>query len=314
VKKKRKKTKQNDILSGEQLLHSWWFLSLFFLCFCRFYLRETQSDVPWLDNYGLDPQILRDFLPFLLQPENREYPDLCQLPGEWNRNTIRLPVELGLIVFLFCCSASTDLNESTLLENLRQRFEAGHIYTYVGSILIAVNPFKFNPIYNPKYVRLYQNQRIGPILPPHIFAIADNAYYCMLKEKKNQVSGRTFGVCVCVWETERKMKDFRINWPGHATAIFYCFVFIKRSRCIFIFRISVLYLNILLLHRPILCARLFLRRFCSVCPGLVCVWHGEDIIWNSDSTKNNVLDDCFFSSAGQKVKHLGDQRNCMALE
>lgn len=81
-----------------------------------------------------------------------------------------------------------DLNESTLLENLRQRFVAGHIYTYVGSILIALNPFKFYPIYNPKYVRLYQNQRVGPILPPHIFAIADNAYYCMLKEKRNQVS------------------------------------------------------------------------------------------------------------------------------
>lgn len=116
--------------------------------------------MPWLDSYGIDPQIFRDFIPFLLQPENREYPDLCQLP---------------------------DLNESTLLENLRQRFEAGHIYTYVGSILIAVNPFKFHPIYNPKYVRLYQNQRVGPILPPHIFAIADNAYYSMLKEKRNQV-------------------------------------------------------------------------------------------------------------------------------
>ncbi|XP_053697009.1 unconventional myosin-IXb-like isoform X4 [Sabethes cyaneus] len=127
--------------------------------FHRFYLRERQSDVPWVDSYGMDPQILRDFLPFLCQKDNREYPDLCQLP---------------------------DLNEGTLLENLRQRFEAGHIYTYVGSILIAVNPFKFHPIYNPKYVRLYQNQRIGPILPPHIFAIADNAYYNMLKEKRNQ--------------------------------------------------------------------------------------------------------------------------------
>ncbi|XP_059621402.1 unconventional myosin-IXa-like isoform X2 [Phlebotomus argentipes] len=127
--------------------------------FHRFYLRESQNDIPWLDNFGLDPHILRDFIPFLLQPENREYPDLCQLP---------------------------DLNESTLLENLRQRFDAGHIYTYVGSILIAVNPFKFHPIYNPKYVRLYQNQKVGPILPPHIFAIADNAYYCMLKEKRNQ--------------------------------------------------------------------------------------------------------------------------------
>lgn len=127
----------------------------------RFYLRESQGEAPWLDNYGLDLHIFRDFIPFLFQPENREYPDLCQL---------------------------LDLNESTLLENLKQRFGSGHIYTYVGSILIAVNPFKFYPIYNPKYVRLYQNQRVGPILPPHIFAIADNAYYCMLREKRNQVN------------------------------------------------------------------------------------------------------------------------------
>lgn len=133
--------------------------------FYRFYLRESQKDAPWLDSYGLDLHIFRDFIPFLIQPENREYPDLCQL---------------------------LDLNESSLLENLRQRFVAGHIYTYVGSILIAVNPFKFYPIYNPKYVRLYQNQRVGPILPPHIFAIADNAYYSMLKEKRNQVRSSIF--------------------------------------------------------------------------------------------------------------------------
>lgn len=98
-------------------------------------------------------------MPFLLQPGSKEYPDLCQLP---------------------------DLNEQTLLENLKIRFDGGHIYTYVGSILIACNPFKFYAIYNPKYVRLYQNQKKGPTLPPHIFAIADNAYYSMLKEKRNQ--------------------------------------------------------------------------------------------------------------------------------
>lgn len=59
--------------------------------------------------------------------------------------------------------------------SIQARFEKGHIYTYVGSILIAVNPFKFYPIYNPKYVQLYQNRRLGE-LPPHIFAIADAAY------------------------------------------------------------------------------------------------------------------------------------------
>ncbi|XP_066994097.2 unconventional myosin-IXa isoform X2 [Anabrus simplex] len=126
----------------------------------RFYLREKQNDSLWTDSFTMDPQLIRDyFYRFLYQLKDKEYPDLCQLP---------------------------DLNEQTLLDNLRARFIGGHIYTYVGSILIAVNPFKFHPIYNPKYVKLYQNRRMGPELPPHIFAVADSAYHCMLKERHNQ--------------------------------------------------------------------------------------------------------------------------------
>ncbi|CAG9822727.1 unnamed protein product [Phaedon cochleariae] len=126
----------------------------------RFYLREKVNDLVWRDQFVMDPQLIKDYFHrFLYQPKDREYPDLCQLP---------------------------DLNEQTLLDNLRARFVAGHIYTYVGSILIALNPFKFYPIYNPKYVKLYQNRRLGPNLPPHIFAVADTAYHCMLKDRKNQ--------------------------------------------------------------------------------------------------------------------------------
>uniref|UniRef100_A0A6I8NZB5 Myosin IXA n=1 Tax=Ornithorhynchus anatinus TaxID=9258 RepID=A0A6I8NZB5_ORNAN len=33
--------------------------------------------------------------------------------------------------------------------------------TYVGSILIVINPFKFLPIYNPKYVKMYDNHQLG---------------------------------------------------------------------------------------------------------------------------------------------------------
>ncbi|CAB3980876.1 unconventional myosin-IXa-like [Paramuricea clavata] len=78
-----------------------------------------------------------------------------------------------------------DLNEQTLLEKLFQRFERGKIYTYVGEILIAVNPYKFFPIYNPKYIEAYQNKKLGE-LQPHIFAIADEAFQNMLKERKDQ--------------------------------------------------------------------------------------------------------------------------------
>ncbi|XP_042236083.1 unconventional myosin-IXb-like isoform X2 [Homarus americanus] len=126
----------------------------------RFCLREKiSSDSLWAEPSQLDSQLIRDyFYKFLYQPKDKEYPDLCQLPN---------------------------LTEQTLLENLRARFQRGYIYTYVGSILISVNPFKYYPIYNPKYVKLYQNHRLGE-LPPHIFAIADAAYHSMLKQKRNQ--------------------------------------------------------------------------------------------------------------------------------
>ncbi|XP_069758507.1 unconventional myosin-IXAa isoform X2 [Narcine bancroftii] len=95
---------------------------------------------------------------FLPQPQQKDYSDLCNLP---------------------------DLNENTLLDNLRNRFKQEKIYTYVGTILIAINPFKFLPIYNPKYVKMYDNHQLGK-LEPHIYAIADVAYHAMLQRKKNQ--------------------------------------------------------------------------------------------------------------------------------
>ncbi|KAM7102078.1 unconventional myosin-IXa isoform 8-T11 [Ciconia maguari] len=95
---------------------------------------------------------------FLPQPQQKDYDDLCSLP---------------------------DLNEKTLLENLRNRFKQEKIYTYVGSILIVINPFKFLPIYNPKYVKMYDNHQLGT-LEPHIYAVADVAYHAMLQRRKNQ--------------------------------------------------------------------------------------------------------------------------------
>ncbi|XP_046892934.1 unconventional myosin-IXb [Hypomesus transpacificus] len=77
------------------------------------------------------------------------------------------------------------LNEDSILDNLRNRFHNKKIYTYAGSILIAINPFKFLPIYNPKYVKMYENHQLGK-LEPHIFAIADVSYYAMLRTRVNQ--------------------------------------------------------------------------------------------------------------------------------
>ncbi|KAM8861780.1 unconventional myosin-IXAa-like isoform 1-T1 [Synchiropus picturatus] len=81
--------------------------------------------------------------------------------------------------------ALPELTERALLDSLRARFRQEKIYTYVGSILIVINPFQFLPIYNPKFVKLYDNHTLGK-LEPHIYAVADVAYHAMLQRKKNQ--------------------------------------------------------------------------------------------------------------------------------
>lgn len=78
-----------------------------------------------------------------------------------------------------------ELNETTLLNNLKRRLENNQIYTYIGSILISINPFHYFPIYNPKFVQMYQARKLHE-LPPHIFAIADAAYQNMMASKLNQ--------------------------------------------------------------------------------------------------------------------------------
>ena len=78
-----------------------------------------------------------------------------------------------------------NLNEPVILHNLRQRFMKDNIYTYVSSILVALNPFKLLPIYTPEIMDKYKDGG-GRTQPPHIFAVSDNAYRNLIADFRDQ--------------------------------------------------------------------------------------------------------------------------------
>jgi myosin-5 len=78
------------------------------------------------------------------------------------------------------------LNEPSVLWNLKVRYQTDDIYTYTGSILIAVNPFASMPhLYGLHMMEQYRGLNLGE-LSPHVYAIADESYRLMRKEGKSQ--------------------------------------------------------------------------------------------------------------------------------
>ncbi|KAD5317633.1 hypothetical protein E3N88_17579 [Mikania micrantha] len=86
------------------------------------------------------------------------------------------------------------LNEPGVLDNLKKRYALNEIYTYTGSILIAVNPFtKLPHLYNTHMMEQYKGAPFGE-LSPHVFAVADASYRAMIGDAKSQsilVSGES---------------------------------------------------------------------------------------------------------------------------
>uniref|UniRef100_A0A3Q2E042 Myosin X n=1 Tax=Cyprinodon variegatus TaxID=28743 RepID=A0A3Q2E042_CYPVA len=79
-----------------------------------------------------------------------------------------------------------DLHDGAIMHNLFQRYQQRQIYTYIGSILAAVNPYQPLPgLYDRPAVELYSRHQLGEI-SPHIFAVANDCYRSLWKRLQNQ--------------------------------------------------------------------------------------------------------------------------------
>jgi myosin heavy subunit len=74
-----------------------------------------------------------------------------------------------------------------MCKQVRQRYQRGSIYTFVGSILVAVNPYKALSIYGVDVMQtVRQISRSGGALPPHVFSVLATAFDRMLQDNYNQ--------------------------------------------------------------------------------------------------------------------------------
>lgn len=87
----------------------------------------------------------------------------------------------------------TSISDDIIVACLRERFLAGIIYTGIGSsALVAVNPYKYVPSTADSVLMQYAMEyrdaaEEKTYLDPHIFQLANNAYYHMRRTSQDQV-------------------------------------------------------------------------------------------------------------------------------
>jgi myosin-7 len=79
-----------------------------------------------------------------------------------------------------------EFTEGAIIHQCRKRYKQDKIYTYIGNILVSINPFKQLPIYVLKVLNAYKDIKKIPNLEPHVFGVASLAYAQLINEKIDQ--------------------------------------------------------------------------------------------------------------------------------
>uniref|UniRef100_A0A4W3HAE6 Myosin motor domain-containing protein n=1 Tax=Callorhinchus milii TaxID=7868 RepID=A0A4W3HAE6_CALMI len=57
------------------------------------------------------------------------------------------------------------LTEDSLLSNLKKRFNKNEIYTYIGNVVVSINPYQSLPIYTPEMIAEYRKCNLYELRP-----------------------------------------------------------------------------------------------------------------------------------------------------
>uniref|UniRef100_A0A7N8XDA7 Myosin IG n=1 Tax=Mastacembelus armatus TaxID=205130 RepID=A0A7N8XDA7_9TELE len=77
-----------------------------------------------------------------------------------------------------------EVSMEQFMENLKLRFEKGRIYTYIGEVVVSVNPYRQMDMYGKDSIEAYRGRELYEN-PPHLYAVSDAAYKAMKRRAKD---------------------------------------------------------------------------------------------------------------------------------
>lgn len=77
-----------------------------------------------------------------------------------------------------------EVSKKAFMDNLKLRFQKERIYTYIGEVVVSMNPYKTLNIFGEDVVQQYKMREMYE-RPPHIFALADAAYRTMKRRSED---------------------------------------------------------------------------------------------------------------------------------